>query len=312
MDEAAARIEPAAPAATAAPVAAGAGARQARVLTPTRQALRRFRRHRLAVVGVIVLLLFIVLAAFAPLVARVGPDTVDLLARNQGPTAAHWLGTDRTGRDTFARTLYAGRVSLAIGFAAAAISILIGAALGAVAGFFGGWVDSLIMRLTDVVMTFPAIIIVLTVVALTGPGIDKTLLVIGLLNWPVPCRLVRAKFLSLREQEFLIAARAMGASPARLIGVHAFPNTVDVLVVYASFGVVNAILLEAGLSFLGLGVQPPTASWGNMINVARNLQVLEQQPWQWVPAGVAIVLTVLACNFIGDGLRDALDPHMNI
>ena len=184
--------------------------------------------------------------------------------------------------------------------------------LGAIAGFFGGWVDGLIMRFTDVVMTFPSIIIILTIVALTGPGIIKTLLIIGLLNWPVPCRLVRAKFLSLREQEFLVAARAMGASAARMIGVHAFPNTVDVLVVYASFGVVNAILLEAGLSFLGLGVQPPTASWGNMINVARNLQTLEQLPWQWVPAGVAIVLTVLACNFMGDGLRDALDPHMKI
>ena len=282
------------------------------VLTPTRQAFRRFRRHRLAVVGVVVLAIFILLAVFAPLIARVGPNAVDLLRRNQGPTAKHWLGTDRTGRDTFARTIYAGRVSLLIGFAAAAISIIVGAFLGALAGFFGGWMDGLIMRFTDVVMTFPPIIIILTVVALTGPGVIKTLLIIGLLNWPVPCRLVRAKFLSLREQEFLVAARAMGASATRMIGVHAFPNTVDVLVVYASFGVVNAILLEAGLSFLGLGVQPPTASWGNMINVARNLQVLEQQPWQWVPAGVAIVLTVLACNFMGDGLRDALDPHMKI
>ncbi len=285
---------------------------QTKVLTPTGQALRRFRRHRLAVVGVLIVALFVLLAVFAPVVAREGPNTVDLLARNQGPTAKHWFGTDRTGRDTFARTLYAGRVSLSIGFAAAMISIVVGALLGAVAGFFGKWVDGLIMRFTDVVMTFPAIIIILTIVALTGPGIVKTLLIIGLLNWPVPCRLVRAKFLSLREQEFLVAARAMGASAPRMIGVHAFPNTVDVLVVYASFGVVNAILLEAGLSFLGLGVQPPTASWGNMINVARNLQVLEQQPWLWVPAGVAIVLTVLACNFIGDGLRDALDPRMNI
>ena len=285
---------------------------QSMVLTPTRQALRRFRRHRLAMAGVIILLLCILLAVFAPIVARVSPNAIDLLGRNHGPTAKHWLGTDRTGRDTFARTIYAGRISLSIGFAAAAISIVVGAALGAVAGFFSGRVDAIIMRFTDVVMTFPAIIIILTIVALTGPGIGKTMLVIGLLNWPVPCRLVRAKFLSLREQEFLVAARAMGASAARMIGVHAFPNTVDVLVVYASFGIVNAILLEAGLSFLGLGVQPPTASWGNMINVARNLQVLEQQPWQWVPAGVAIVLTVLACNFIGDGLRDALDPRMNI
>ena len=287
-------------------------ARRAAVLTPTGQALRRFRRHRLAVIGVCVVTLFILLSAFAPLVAGAGPNAVDLRARNQGPSAQHLFGTDRTGRDTFARTLYAGRISLSIGLAAATISIVIGAFLGAVSGFFGKRVDGLIMRFTDIVMTFPSIIIILTVVALTGPGLFKTMLVIGLLNWPIPCRLVRAKFLSLREQEFVIAARAMGASTGRIIALHAFPNTVDVLVVYASFGVVNAILLEAGLSFLGLGVQPPTASWGNMINVARNLQVLEQYPWQWAPAGVAIVLTVLATNFIGDGLRDALDPRMNI
>ena len=286
--------------------------RQTRVITPTQQALRRFRRHRLAVAGVIIVAIFIGLSVAAPLVARRGPNDIDLRARNQGPTAQHWFGTDRTGRDTFARTLYAGRISLSIGLVAATISIVVGAVLGSVAGFFGKRVDGLIMRFTDIVMTFPSIIIILTVVALTGPGIYKTMLVIGLLNWPVPCRLVRAKFLSLREQEFILAARAMGASTERIIRVHAFPNTIDVLVVYASFGIVNAILLEAGLSFLGLGVQLPTASWGNMINVARNLQVLEQYPWQWVPAGVAIVLTVLATNFIGDGLRDALDPRMTI
>lgn len=291
---------------------APADIRRATVQTPTRQAFRRFRRHRLAVTGVFIVAAFILLSAFAPLVARVDPNTVNLRARSQGPSAEHPFGTDRTGRDTFARTLYAGRISLSIGLAAATISIVIGAFLGALAGFFGGRVDGILMRGTDIVMTFPSIIIILTVIALTGPGLFKTMLIIGLLNWPVPCRLVRAKFLALRDQEFLVAARALGASPTRIIAVHAFPNTVDVLVVYASFGIVNAILLEAGLSFLGLGVQPPTASWGNMINVARNLQVLEQFPWQWAPAGVAIVLTVLATNFIGDGLRDALDPRMTI
>jgi peptide/nickel transport system permease protein len=293
-------------------ITAPADIRRATVQTPARQAFRRFRRHRLAVTGVFIVAAFILLSAFAPIVARVDPNTVDLRARSQGPSAEHLFGTDRTGRDTFARTLYAGQISLSIGLAAAAISIVIGAFLGALAGFFGGRVDGIIMRGTDIVMTFPSIIIILTVIALTGPGLFKTMLIIGLLNWPVPCRLVRAKFLALRDQEFLVAARALGASPTRIIAVHAFPNTVDVLVVYASFGIVNAILLEAGLSFLGLGVQPPTASWGNMINVARNLQVLEQFPWQWAPAGVAIVLTVLATNFIGDGLRDALDPRMTI
>ncbi|HET8631565.1 MAG TPA: oligopeptide ABC transporter permease [Thermomicrobiales bacterium] len=296
----------------AAPAAATPLRGRTRVESPTRRALRRFRRHKLAVVGMVILGLFILLAAFAPVVARVDPNRVDLLARNLGPTAKHWFGTDRTGRDTFARTLYAGRVSLVIGFAAAAISIVIGGTLGAISGYFGRWVDSLVMRFTDIVMTFPAIVILLTVAALVGPGVRNTLIIIGLLNWPVPCRLVRAKFLALRDQEFVQAARAIGCTPFRTITVHAFPNTVDVLVVYASFGIVNAILLEAGLSFLGLGVQPPTASWGNMINVARNIDVLQNYPWQWVPAGVAIVLTVLATNFIGDGVRDALDPRMQL
>jgi peptide/nickel transport system permease protein len=302
-----------APGSAAAPVvSANRLVRRGAVVSPTRQALRRFLRHKLAVIGMAIVGLFVVLAVSAPIVARVSPNKVDLRGRNQGPTLTHWFGTDRTGRDTFARTLYAGRVSLIIGFAAAAISIVIGGVLGAIAGYYGGWVDSLVMRFTDVVMTFPAIIILLTVAALAGPGVRNTLIIIGLLNWPVPCRLVRAKFLALREQEFVHAARAIGCTSARTIAVHAFPNTVDVVVVYASFGIVNAILLEAGLSFLGLGVQPPTASWGNMINVARNLQTLEEQPWQWVPAGVAIVLTVLATNFIGDGLRDALDPRMKL
>jgi peptide/nickel transport system permease protein len=261
-----------------------------------------------------------------PLDAYLTPDQV--LSQEQRDSLRHQLGLDRpapiryfywlreVGKGDLGRRIKDGQpVAIVIRQRIGPTLMLMGSGLAigiALAGFFGGWVDGLIMRFTDVVMTFPPIIIILTVVALTGPGIVKTLLIIGLLNWPVPCRLVRAKFLSLREQEFLVAARAMGASAARMIGVHAFPNTVDVLVVYASFGVVNAILLEAGLSFLGLGVQPPTASWGNMINVARNLQVLEQQPWQWVPAGIAIVLTVLACNFMGDGLRDALDPHMKI
>jgi len=283
-----------------------------RILSPTRQAVRRFLRHRLAVAGIVIFAVFCLLAIFAPIVARVAPDFVDLRARNQNPSLAHWFGTDRTGRDTFARTLYAGRVSLSIGIVAAAISIVIGATLGSVAGYFGGWLDTLTMRVTDVVMTFPTIIIALTVVALTGPGVGKTMLVIGLLNWPIPCRLVRSKFLSLREAEYVQAARAIGAPIWRIIALHAFPNTIDVLAVYASLGVVNAILLEAGLSFLGLGVQPPTASWGNLLNVARNLSVLESTPWQWMPAGLAIVFTVLAINFVGDGLRDALDPRMNL
>ena len=286
--------------------------RQRTIRSPWRQILRRFLRHRLALVGLAIFLVIALMAIFAPLVTLHGPNDIDLRARNLGPSADHWFGTDRTGRDTFARVVYAGRVSLAVGVVAVLISATIGTLLGALAGYFGGLTDSLIMRFTDVIMTFPPIVIILTLAAIAGPGVGKTMLIIGLLNWPIPCRLVRAKFLTLRAQEFVVAARAIGAPTARIIARHAFPNVVDVLIVYASLGVAVAILLEAGISFLGAGVQPPTPSWGNMLNVARNVSVLEDAPWLWLPAGGAIVLSVLAVNLIGDGLRDAFDPRMKV
>lgn len=282
------------------------------VASPMRQSFHRFTRHRLAVTGTVVFLIIALMAALAPVVSRHDPNAIDLQARNQGPSLAHWLGTDRTGRDTFARTVYAGRVSLTVGILAVSISMAVGAMLGSLSGYFGGIVDTLVMRFTDIVMTFPPIIIILAVAAITGPGLSNTILLIGLLSWPVPCRLVRAKVLALREQEFIAAARAIGASESRIILLHVFPNVIDVLTVSATLGVASAILLEAGLSFLGVGVQPPTPSWGNLLNAARQIDILEQYPWQWMPAGLAIVLTVLATNFIGDGLRDALDPRMKI
>jgi|SRR5579884_1730627 len=286
-------------------------ARRSVSLSPRRQALRRFLRARVAVTGLVLFVVIALLAIAAPLVARHSPDAIDLLARNQGPSWQHWFGTDRTGRDTFARTVYAGRVSLAVGFVAVAISVGIGAVLGALAGFFGGLTDGIVMRFTDLIMTFPPIVILLTLAAIAGPGVGMTMLIIGILNWPLPCRLVRAKFLAVREQEFILAARALGVPTRRIIVRHAFPSVLDVLIVYASLGIATAILLEAGLSFLGLGVQPPTPSWGNLLNVAQNVDILENQPWQWMPAGAAIILTVLAVNFIGDGLRDAFDPRTN-
>ncbi|MBX3072066.1 MAG: ABC transporter permease [Thermomicrobiales bacterium] len=286
--------------------------RKTRIESPARQVVRRFARHKLAMTGLIVLVFIILACLLAPLIASHDPDTVDLLARNQGPSREHPFGTDRTGRDTFARVLYAGRVSLAVGLGAVAISVAVGMLLGSIAGFFGGRIDNIIMRFTDVMMTFPPVVIILTVAAIAGPGVRNTMLIIGLLNWPVPCRLVRAKFLTVREMEYVSAARSLGVPTKRIIGRHALPNVVDVIIVYATLGMANAILLEAGMSFLGVGVQPPTPSWGNMLNVARNISVLEGDPWQWMPAGVAIVLTVLAVNLIGDGLRDALDPRMKI
>lgn len=277
--------------------------------SPSAEIFKRFRRHRLAMVGVVILSLIVFASVFAPVLSPYDPNRVNLRERSQPPSLQHWMGTDRTGRDVLTRVLYAGRISLMVGVVAVTISLLVGTVLGAVAGHFGGWVDSLIMRAVDVVMTFPAIIILLSLAAIVGPGIVQTMLIVGLLGSPIPCRLVRSRMLSLREQEFVTAARALGASDGRIILKHALPNSFDVLIVYATLGIASAILLEAGLSFLGLGVQPPTASWGNMLNVARNISYLEGYPWEWMPAGVAIVLTVLAINFIGDGLRDAFDPR---
>jgi peptide/nickel transport system permease protein len=279
---------------------------------PWRKPLRRFMRNKLAIVGLVVFLILVLLALFAPVIASKGPDAIDLRNSNQGPTLEHWLGTDGVGRDTFARTIYGGQASIMVGLISVAISLAFGATLGAIAGFFGGFWDGVIMRATDVFMAFPPIILILTVAAIAGPGLLNTILLIGFLNWPIPCRLMRAKFLSLREQEFITASRAVGARNPRLILKHMLPNALDVLIVYASLGVANAILLEAGLSFLGLGVQLPTPSWGNILNTAQNISILESQPWQWMPAGGAIILMVLAVNFIGDGLRDALDPRMRI
>ena len=276
--------------------------------TPGRLALKRFLRHRLAVIGLGLLAVIVLLAVFGPLIARFEPDQIDLLARNQPPNRLHWLGTDQTGRDVFARTLIAGRVSLLVGILSTFISVVVGTVLGALAGYFGGWVDNLIMRFVDVVMTFPSIIVLLTLAAIVGPGVDKTVIIIGLLGWPLACRLVRAKLLSVRELDFIAAANALGATDRRVLLKHALPNVIDVLVVFVSLGVASGILTEAGLSFLGLGVQPPQASWGNLLTGARELTVLEASPWQWMPAGALIVLTVLATNFLGDGLRDALDP----
>jgi len=286
--------------------------RQVKVMSPARQVVRRFSHHRLAMSGLAVFSIITFMAVFAPLVTRYDPNLIVLLDRNQGPSLDHWLGTDRTGRDVYSRVVYAGRVSILVGVVAVAISVVIAMVLGSIAGFFGGRMDMIIMRFTDVIMTFPPVVIFVTVAALAGAGIQNTILVIGLLNWPIPCRLVRAKILSVRETEFVIAARAIGAPTRRIIAIHAMPNVIDVIVVYSTLGMAIAILLEAGLSFLGLGVQQPTSSWGNMLNVARNISVLESAPWLWVPPGVAIVLTVLAVNLIGDGLRDALDPRMKI
>ena len=274
-----------------------------------RPRLHAFLRHRLALAGACVILVLLFIAIFAPLVATHDPNKIDLFATSQAPSEAHWLGTDDIGRDVYSRVVYGTRVSLSVGLVSVTIYVLIGTILGAVSGYFGGWIDSTIQRFTDAVMCFPSLIIIIAAVAIIGPSIYNVMIVIGLLTWPGICRLVRGQFLSLREREFVEAARAMGAHPSRIIFRHLLPNAIAPITVAATFGVAAAILTEAGLSFLGLGVQPPTASWGNMINTAQSAAVLQQMPWLWIPAGVMIALAVLSINFIGDGLRDALDPR---
>lgn len=273
------------------------------------KAWSRFRRHRLAIFGLIMMAILIFLAVFAPFLSPYSPFKLNLPDRVSPPTLKHWLGTDGTGRDVWARVLLGGRVSLSVGLVAVSISSAIGIVLGGLSGYFGGKIDMVIMRITDTVMCFPTLIIIITLVAVVGPSIYNSMLVIGLLSWPGTARIVRGQFLYLREQQFVEAARCLGIAPFRIIFAHIIPNAIGPVVVAATFGMASAILMEAGLSFLGLGVQPPTPSWGNMLRDAQTLTILETMPWMWVPPGVMIIISVLSINFIGDGLRDALDPR---
>lgn len=270
----------------------------------------RFRRHRLAVIGGFFLTLLVIMSIFAPLLSPHDPYRLDPRATKERPSAEHILGTDTAGRDMWVRLAYAGRVSLSVGLISVSIYIIIGTILGAIAGYYGGWLDSLIMRFTDTVMSFPGLIIIITVVSFIGPSIYNVMLAIGLLGWPGTCRLVRGQVLSLREVEFIEAANSIGIPSRQILLRHILPNVVPYLVVVASLGMATAILTEAGLSFLGLGVQPPTPSWGNMLHSAQRLTLLEQYPHLWLPPGLMIAITVLSINFIGDGLRDAIDPRM--
>jgi peptide/nickel transport system permease protein len=271
--------------------------------------VRRFVQHRVALGGLVLLAIVALAAIFAPLVAPHDPITINLLAMQQSPSWDHWLGTDLTGRDVFSRLIYAGRISLSVGFVAVGISTTIGVILGGISGYLGGKVDTFVMRVTDVFMAVPSLIIIITLVSFVGPSIYNAMIALGVFGWPDMCRLVRGQILSLREREFVEAARTLGARHSRIILIHLLPNTIGQVVVSATFGLAGAILTEAGLSFLGLGVQPPTASWGNMLQSARGLTELESMPWLWFPPGFMIVLSVLAVNFIGDGLRDAFDPQ---
>jgi peptide/nickel transport system permease protein len=276
--------------------------------SPNRRAWRRFKKHRLAVFGLILISFFALTAIFADFIAPYSYQEQDLSRYRQGPSADHWLGTDSYGRDVLSRLIYGGRVSLSVGLVAVAIAQTIAIILGSIAGYYGGVADWIVTRLVDVVMAFPWLIMVIMMVSLLGPSVFNAMLAIGVLGWTIPTRLVRGQILAIREMDYVLAARCVGVPNRRIILNHVLPGVVGPLVVSATFQVASAILTEAGLSFLGLGVQPPIASWGNMMFAATELIILESMPWLWVPPGVAVALSVLAINFIGDGLRDALDP----
>ena len=275
---------------------------------PVLRAVRRFGRHRLAVVGAIILLAMALAALFAEQISPYPFEEQDLNRYREAPSAAHYLGTDTYGRDILSRLIFGTRISLSVGFISVAIYEVIAIILGSISGYYGGRVDAVIMRAVDVVMTLPQLIVIVFMVAILGPGIFNTMIAIAALGWTGPCRLVRGQILVLREMDYVTGSRSLGASAPRLILFHLLPGVVGPLVVHATFGIANAILTEAALSFLGFGVMPPDPSWGNMMTAAQELVILGEMPWLWVPPGIAIVLAVLSINFVGDGLRDALDP----
>lgn len=289
---------------------------------------KRFRKNKLAVIGFIVLLLLYTSAIFAPLIAPYDPNgsADDILLVDRSPSIHSYMaenmegkmvkfkpnlfGRDELGRDVLSRCLYAGRISLSIGFVAVAISILIGTVWGCIAGYYGGVVDNIMMRIVDAIMSIPTFILLVTVMSVFKPNIFLVMIVIGLTSWTGTARFIRAEFLSLMKRDYAEAARCVGAKDRRIIFRHILPNAMSPLIVQATMGVAGAILTESGLSFFGIGVQPPTASWGNMLNAAQDLNTMINTPWKAIYPGLLIFITVLSFNFLGDGLRDALDPRM--
>jgi peptide/nickel transport system permease protein len=271
-------------------------------------AFDRLRHSQRGFVGGLVVLLILVTGTLAPAIAPYSYSTQSLLGRLERPSAAHWLGTDGFGRDILSRVIWGGRVSLEIGLLATGLSLLVGTLLGGVAAYFGGAMDTAIMRVADVFMAIPALFLILVVVALFGAGLLNTAAVIGLVTWAQVARVVRAECLHLRAREFVDAARALGASHRRVLGRHLLVNALPVIIVQATLLLGQTILIESGLSYLGLGAQPPLPSWGNMIVEGR--QFLASAWWVATFPGVAIFVTVLGFNLFGDGLRDALDPRL--
>jgi peptide/nickel transport system permease protein len=269
---------------------------------------KRFSRNKLSVLGTITILLLIMVAALAPFLAPYDPTSIDVHHVLSPPNLKHPLGTDELGRDLLSRIIWGSRISLKVGFVAVGISVLIGIVIGALAGFYGGLIDATLMRFVDIMLAFPTFFLILAVISILEQNIFTIMVVIGITSWMDVARLVRAEFLSLKEKDFVSAARAVGASDKRLIFRHILPNALSPVFVAATFGVAGAILIESGLSFLGLGVQPPDPSWGNILTAGKDN--IEVAWWLSFFPGFAILITVLSYNLVGEGLRDALDPRL--
>jgi peptide/nickel transport system permease protein len=278
----------------------------------SRKAVKRFSHHKLAVTGLVTLGVIMVFSICYPLYNQSIAFDMNFLEVSRPPSFKHLIGTDELGRDVLMRVFLGGRVSLTVGFFAVIFSSIIGIVLGSLAGYFGGKTDMMIMRFTDTVLCFPFLIIAMIFVVIFGQGLFNSIIAIALLQWTSTARITRGEFLYLKKKQFIEADLSLGIKDRKIIFVHLLPNAISPIIVNATFNMANAIMMEASLSFLGLGVSLPTPSWGNMLQDASSLYKLQTMPWLWIPPGIMIALTVLSINFIGDGMRDALDPKMDL
>lgn len=272
----------------------------------------RLRKNKMAMLSLYVLIIVIVLCIVVPMISPYAIQTtnMDKNIRDQSPSSEHLLGTDKIGRDLFTRLFYAGRISLGVALAVVELECTLGVVLGSIAGFYGGIIDSIIMRLGDIFLSFPFMMICITIVSVFGNSIPTLIFVLAILSWPSIARIVRGQILTLREMDYMEACEALGISDVRRIFKHLLPNVLAYVIVYATLGMAGVILTETSLSFLGLGVSPPTPTWGNMIQEARNTLIIQYKWWYWIPPGICIFISVMCFNILGDGLRDAIDPKM--
>lgn len=276
-------------------------------ISRTRETLQALLANRLAVAGLLVLTILIIVGVFGPTIAPYGINEIDIANRLAPPSREHWFGTDELGRDVMSRIIVAARVSLQVGFIAVGFALGVGVPIGLVAGYYRGTVDSILMRMMDVLFSFPAILLAIAILAVLGPGIGNAMIAIGLVYTPIFARITRGSVLVVSEEVYVRAARSLGASTGRIIFIHILPNVLAPIIVQTTLSLAFAILSEAALSFLGLGVQPPNPAWGRMLSEGRNL--FQQAPWMGIFPGLAILVTVMSFNLVGDGLRDALDPR---